>query len=120
MVKIYVGNISWSTDDEGLNRAFSAYGEVASANVALDRESGRSRGFGFVEMPNREQAENAIRELDGSELDGRRIRVNESRPKQKRHGRGNRGYDGGFREDRGGRRDRGRGRGRPDWERGNW
>ena len=105
MVRIYIGNLSWGTTDDGLKKAFERFGEVNDANVARDRETGRSRGFGFVEMPNREQAETAIRELDGSELDGRRIRV---------------GYEGGYKEDMGGRRDRGRGRGRPDWERNRW
>ena len=123
MVKIFIGNLSWGTDDEGLRQAFAAFGEVASASVALDRQTGRSRGFGFVEMPNRDDAELAIREMDGMQLDGRNIRVNESQPKPKGHKGGNKGgYKGGFRGGYGGRRDHGNGHGqrRPDWERNRW
>jgi RNA recognition motif-containing protein len=122
MVKIYVGNLSWGTDEEGLRSAFAAFGEVASASVALDRQTGRSRGFGFVEMPSREDAELAIREMNGRDLDGRRVRVNESRPKPNGQGRQNRrgGFKGGFRGDHGGRRNNDQGRGRHDWERGRW
>lgn len=81
---MFVGNLSWGTNDDGLREAFAQFGEVASATVVADRESGRSRGFGFVEMPNDEEARSAIQALDGSELDGRAIRVDESRPRDDR------------------------------------
>ena len=78
---IYVGNLAYSTNDESLRSAFSVYGEVASARVVSDRMTGRSKGFGFVEMPDRAQAQAAIDALNGKELDGRTLRVNESQPK---------------------------------------
>jgi RNA recognition motif-containing protein len=83
MKKIYVGNLPWSATDASLKEAFSAFGEVQSASVVTDRETGRSRGFGFVEMDGAD-AEKAIRELDGRDLDGRAMRVNEARPKERR------------------------------------
>jgi len=83
MKKIYVGNLPWSATDASLQEAFSAFGEVQSASVVTDRETGRSRGFGFVEMDGAD-AEKAIRELDGRDLDGRAMRVNEARPKERR------------------------------------
>ena len=107
---IYVGNLAYATTDDGLKAAFAAYGEVTSARVVTDRTSGRSKGFGFVEMPNREQAQAAIDALNGQPLDGRPVRVNESQPKPPRTDRGDRrgggrgGYGGGY-----GRRDRDRG-----------
>ena len=87
---IYVGNLAYATTDEGLKAAFAAYGEVTSARVVTDRTSGRSKGFGFVEMPNREQAQAAIDALNGQPLDGRPVRVNESQPKPPRTDRGDR------------------------------
>ena len=84
--------------------AFAAFGEVTSARVVTDRMTGRSKGFGFVEMPNREQAQAAIDALNGQPLDGRPVRVNESQPKPRTERRG--GFGGG-RRDRGGRGDRG-------------
>jgi RNA recognition motif-containing protein len=84
MKKIYVGNLPWSATDTSLREAFSAFGEVASASVVTDRETGRSRGFGFVEMEDGTDADKAIRELDGRDLDGRAMRVNEARPKERR------------------------------------
>lgn len=109
---IYVGNLAYATTDEGLTAAFSAYGEVTSARVVTDRMTGRSKGFGFVEMPDRAQAQAAIDALNGQPLDGRPIRVNESQPKPLRSDRGERrggrggfgggGFGGGY-----GRRDRG-------------
>ena len=105
---IYCGNLAYATTDDGLKAAFAAYGEVTSARVVTDRETGRSKGFGFVEMPNREEAQKAVDALNGSELDGRPIRVNESNPKPRedrdRRGGGRGGYGGGY-----GRRDRDRG-----------
>ena len=77
---IYVGNLAYATDDEGLRAAFAAYGEVTSAHVVTDRMTNRSKGFGFVEMPNAEEANAAIAALNGAELDGRPLRVNESQP----------------------------------------
>lgn len=78
MVKIYVGNLSWNTTDEGLRKAFLKFGEVHSARVIKDRDTGRSRGFGFVEMTDG-AAEFAIESMNGSKLDGRALRVNEAR-----------------------------------------
>ena len=95
-MKIYVGNLSFNTDSEALRAAFAEFGEVTSAEVVTDRDTGRSRGFGFVEMPSQSAAEAAIKELNGKELDGRAINVNEARPKADRGGRGgDRGSRGG-------------------------
>lgn len=80
-MNLYVGNLSWGVDDESLRSFFENYGEVTDARVITDRDSGRSRGFGFVEMPE-EAARNAISNADGTELDGRPIRVSEARPKR--------------------------------------
>ena len=103
---IYVGNLAYSTNDESLRNAFAAYGEVASARVVSDRMTGRSKGFGFVEMPDRAQAQAAIDALNGQELDGRPLRVNESQPKPREECRGGGGFGGGggggFRGGRGG------------------
>lgn len=92
---IYVGNLAYSTNDESLRSAFSAYGEVSSARVVSDRMTGRSKGFGFVEMPDRAQAQAAIDALNGQELEGRTLRVNESQPKPREERRGG-GGGGGF------------------------
>lgn len=92
-MKLYVGNLSFSTTDAGLNEAFSAFGTVDSASVISDRETGRSKGFGFVEMNNDEEAKAAMAALDGKALDGRNIKVNEARPKEDRPARG--GFGGG-------------------------
>jgi RNA recognition motif-containing protein len=78
--KLFVGGLAWATTDEGLNAAFAAVGTVTSATVIRDRETGRSKGFGFVEMANDEEADAAVQQLNGSELDGRKITVNEARP----------------------------------------
>jgi RNA recognition motif-containing protein len=83
-LKIYVGNLSFNTNDSSLNAAFAAFGEVASAEVVTDRETGRSRGFGFVEMPNQTEAAAAISGLNGTALDGRTINVNEARERSDR------------------------------------
>ena len=88
---IYVGNLAYATTDEGLRAAFAAFGEVTSARVVTDRMTGRSKGFGFVEMPNGEQAQAAVEALNGKELDGRPLRVNESQPKPREERRGGRG-----------------------------
>ena len=83
-MNIYVGNLPFSTTSESLNTLFSRFGTVGSANVATDRETGRSRGFGFVEMDDAEEAKRAIQELDGTDIDVRRVTVNEARPKTDR------------------------------------
>ncbi len=82
--KLYVGNLSWGTTDDSLNQAFSEAGNVESAVVIKDRMSGRSKGFGFVEMSTEEEAEKAIEMFNGKELDGRALTVNEARPMEER------------------------------------
>ena len=94
-MNIYVGNLSYSTQDDDLNEAFAQYGEVQEARVIQDRESGRSRGFGFVEMTNDEEARKAIEALNGADLQGRKITVNEARPKERRPAGGGGGGRGG-------------------------
>jgi cold-inducible RNA-binding protein len=96
---IFVGNLSFNTNEEDLRTAFEPYGQVDRVSILTDRETGRSRGFGFVEMTNNEEGDKAITALNGSQLGGRTINVNEARPKAERAG-------GGFR-DRGDRGDRG-------------
>jgi RNA recognition motif-containing protein len=83
-MNIYVGNLSYSMTESELHDAFAAYGEVASAKILSDRETGRSRGFGFVEMPNQREAEEAIAQLNGKDLGGRALRINEARPRERR------------------------------------
>ena len=78
---IYVGNLPWSFNDDKLGELFGEHGEVTSAKVIVDRMSGRSRGFGFVEMANGEEAGTAIEALNGYEADGRELKVNEARPR---------------------------------------
>ena len=80
-MNIYVGNLSWNLKDQDLSTLFATYGEVGSAKIVTDKFTNRSKGFGFVEMPNDDQAQAAIAALNGSEVDGRNIVVNESRPK---------------------------------------
>ncbi len=80
-MNIYVGNLSWGLNDQDLSNLFAQYGEVASAKIVIDKFTQRSKGFGFVEMPNDEEAKAAIASLNETELDGRNIVVNESRPK---------------------------------------
>jgi cold-inducible RNA-binding protein len=87
---IYVGNLPWSCNDDDLRELFTPFGEVASARVVLDRETGRSRGFGFVQMPSGDEAAKAIQGLDGQDLNGRPLRVNESQPKPRDGGGGGR------------------------------
>ena len=99
-MKLYVGNLSYETTDEGLRQAFEAYGTVESATVVTDKYSGRSRGFGFVEMPERSEAMAAIDGLNGTELNNRTLNVNEARPRQDRGGGGRgRRREGGRRRD---------------------
>lgn len=85
MTKLYVGNLSWSTTNDSLKAAFAQYGEVATATVMVDKMTGRSRGFGFVEM-NETDAQAAINGLNGTALDGREIIVNEARPREEGEG----------------------------------
>src|SRR5687768_14934166 len=110
--KLYVGNLSFRVTSEDLQEYFGAAGSVESANVVFDRETGRSRGFGFVEMASEDDANNAIAQFNGTEYDGRNIVVNEARPREDRgfgggggggrgRGGGGGGYNGG-----GGRSDR--------------
>ena len=81
---IYVGNLSYNSSDQSLRDAFAAYGTVASANIIQDRETGRSKGFGFVKMENDQEANAAIEALNGASLDGREVKVNEARPREER------------------------------------
>jgi len=106
-MEIYVGNLAYATTDEGLKEAFAAFGEVTAVRVVTDRMTGRSKGFGFVTMPDAAQAQAAIDALNGHELDGRTIRANESQPKPREERRGGFGGGrGGFRGgDRGPRRE---------------
>jgi RNA recognition motif-containing protein len=105
MVNIYVGNLSFGTNEEELQELFGAYGQVASAAIIKDRYSGESRGFGFVEMPNRTEAEAAIAALNGKDFKGRNLNVNEARPREDRP------RGGGFQRGGGGGRGRGERRG---------
>jgi len=83
-MNIYVGNLPRNVSESELKETFQTYGEVATASIIKDKYSGESRGFGFVEMPNREEAEKAIAALNGQELKGRPLTVNEARPRQDR------------------------------------
>jgi RNA recognition motif-containing protein len=83
-MKIYVGNLPWSIKDNGLLELFAAYGNVSSAMVIMDKFSGRSKGFGFVEMASNTEAETAIKALNEKEVEGRNLRVNEARPREDR------------------------------------
>ena len=84
VMNIYVGNLPWSTTEESLRTLFEEYGEVSSAKVITDRETGRSRGFGFVEMPDDGAAQSAIDDLNDKDFEGRNLRVNEARPRDDR------------------------------------
>ena len=83
-MNIYVGNLAYSVTDDELREAFAAFGEVESASVIMDRDTGRSKGFGFVEMPDDSQAKAAIEGLNEKDLSGRAIRVNEAKPREDR------------------------------------
>ena len=93
-MNIYVGNLSYDTDDHTLTQAFEKYGSVDSVNIIFDKFSGRSKGFGFIEMPDNSEAQKAIDELDGQDLDGRNIKVNQAKPREERGGGGYRGGGG--------------------------
>jgi len=81
-MNIYVGNLSYGMSEDELRDAFGAFGEVSSVKILMDRETGRSRGFGFVEMPNQSEAETAITQLNGKDVGGRALRINEARPRE--------------------------------------
>jgi cold-inducible RNA-binding protein len=92
-VKLYVGNLTFNTTEQDLQEQFSRYGQVSSAIIITDRDTGRSRGFAFVELDSKESAQAAIEALNGKELDGRALTVNEARPRDDRSNRG--GFGGG-------------------------
>ena len=98
MKNIFVGNLDFNTNEDELRRLFEAYGQVDRVSIMTDRDTGRSRGFGFVEMTNNDDGEKAIAALNGSQVGGRTINVNEARPKAERSGGG-----GGYGRERGGR-----------------
>ena len=103
--KLYIGNLSFDTTTQDLETLFGECGTVESANIIEDRDTGRSRGFAFVEMSNQEEAQKAISELNGREIDGRELKVNEAKPQEKRAGGGGGGrggYGGGGGGNRGG------------------
>jgi RNA recognition motif-containing protein len=104
-MNIYVSNLSFNVQDEDLREFFTEYGEVTSAKVITDKFTGKSRGFGFVEMPDNEAAQKAISELDNGIVEGRTIRVMEAKPKEERPARSNNGFQrngggGGFNKNR--------------------
>ena len=100
--KLYVGNLSYSVDDQALNQYFSEFGNVTSSKVMMDRDSGRSKGFGFVEMSSDAEAQAAISGMNGKSVDGRDMVVNEARPMEPRTGGFGGGGGGGRREGGGG------------------
>ena len=83
-MRIYVGNLSWTADENELRDAFAAHGEVTSVQVITDRETGRSRGFAFVEMANDAEAKDAISAVNDKEIDGRQVKVNEAKPRNEK------------------------------------
>ncbi|HBG36762.1 MAG TPA: RNA-binding protein, partial [Treponema sp.] len=91
-MNIYVSNLNYSTESASLQELFAEYGEVSSANIITDRETGRSRGFGFVEMPNDEEGQKAIDALNDTEFEGKTLVVNVARPKTERRSYGGGGY----------------------------
>ncbi|MCC6159824.1 MAG: RNA-binding protein [Deltaproteobacteria bacterium] len=98
--KVFVGSLSWNTNDEKLQAAFAPYGEITEAKVITDRDTGRSRGFGFVTFANAESAQKAISALDGKDLDGRTIKVNKAEDKPRDRDGGGGGRFGGGRNNR--------------------
>lgn len=111
-MKIYVGNLSYRTNEEELRHVFEQYGAVDQVDIITDRETGRSKGFGFVEMSNNGEAQAAIDAMDGKEISERTLKVNEARPKPPRSGGGGGGGGGGGRRYEGGGGGGGGGRGR--------
>ena len=104
-MKLYVGNLAFQTSSDDLQQLFAQAGTVESASVVEDRETGRSRGFGFVEMSSKEEGQAAIEQFNGKEVNGRNLNVNEARPREDRGGRGGGGGRGGYGGNRGGSRD---------------
>lgn len=104
-MNIYVGNLSYNTTEDDLRGAFNAHGDVTGVQIIMDRDSGQSKGFAFVEMSDDAKARTAIKSLDGTDLQGRQIKVNEARPKTERSGGGGGrgGYGGGGGKGGGGR-----------------
>ena len=102
MTNIYVGNLSFRATEDDVRNAFATHGEVSSVNIIMDRDTGRSRGFAFVEMPNSDEANAAIDAINGQEIAGRGVTVNEARPRTERP----RGGGGRYSDDRGGGRNR--------------
>jgi len=94
-MNIYVGNLSFDVSEENLQKTFKAFGQVSSATIVRDKYTGQPRGFGFVEMPDRDEARTAIANLNGKELLGRQMNVNEARPRPNRGGPGGHGGRGG-------------------------
>ncbi len=101
-MNIYVSNLSFNTNDAELNELFSKFGEVSSAKVIMDRESGRSRGFGFVEMPSNEEGKDAMLGLNNKEVEGRAMSVSIAKEREERTGGGGGGSRGGYSNNRGG------------------
>lgn len=101
-MKLYVGNLAFQTSSYDLEELFASHGSVQSANVVEDRETGRSRGFGFVEMSSKEEGESAIAELNGKDFNGRNLTVNEAKPREDRGGNRGGGFGGGRGGNRGG------------------
>src|SRR5213595_3826258 len=95
-MKLYVGNLSFQTTSEDLQQLFAQAGTVESASVVEDRDTGRSRGFGFVEMASKEEGEKAIEQFNGTDMNGRNLTVNEARPREDRGNRGGGGGRGGY------------------------
>lgn len=87
-MKLYVGNISWDTSEQDLEDMFGEVGTVQSASIITDRDTGRSRGFGFIELSSQEEGQKAIEQFDGQEVDGRNLKVNEAKPRENRGGGG--------------------------------
>ena len=119
-IKLYVGNLSFQTSSEDLQQLFAQAGTVESATVVEDRDTGRSRGFGFVEMASKEEGEKAIEQFNGTDFNGRNLTVNEARPREDRGGRGGgggggRGYGGNRGGGGGGRNFGGRNDRSPRW-----
>ncbi len=102
MMKLYVGNLPFSTTEAELHDLFSQYGQVTSANIVMDRDTGRPRGFGFVEFADAADGNKAIEALNGTDMGGRSLTVNEARPREARGGGGGGGYGGGGGGGRGG------------------
>jgi cold-inducible RNA-binding protein len=113
--RLYVGNLPFSITDQDLGSIFAEVGQVVSAKVVMDRESGRSKGFGFVEMNTEEEAAKAISQFNGGELEGRQLKINEAKPMEPRTGGGGSGYGG----SRGGRSANSGGQGDDRGNRGN-